>query len=182
MYISCILDLKIYRSCYSGPNNAEFATVNGSVTNITKLTKGDYVFKLTVVDDDGNADSDTVNVKVTQSKYCLPIVLLYYAMLYYNKFYFLDKNAPPKANAGGDQVVTAPISALIINGSQSSDDLRIGQWLWTRDQSSLAIGTIVQNTDKSPVLMVKLKCRFHLIVYTMCICTNIYVYVVLFYS
>ncbi|XP_071632449.1 dyslexia-associated protein KIAA0319 [Temnothorax longispinosus] len=114
----------------SGPNNAEFATVNESVTNITKLTKGDYAFKLTVVDDNGNADSDTVNVKVTQ-----------------------NKNAPPKANAGGDQVVTAPISALIINGSQSSDDLRIGQWLWTRDQSSLAIGAIVQDTDKSPVLM-----------------------------
>jgi len=72
----------------------------------------------------------------------------------YKKMYFLDKNAPPKANAGGDQVVTAPISALIINGSQSSDDLRIGQWLWTRDQSSLAIGTIVRDTDKSPVLMV----------------------------
>lgn len=114
----------------SGPNNAEFATVNESITNITKLTKGDYVFKLTVVDDNGNADSKTVNVKVTQ-----------------------NKNAPPKANAGGDQVVTAPISALIINGSQSNDDLRIGQWLWTRDQSSLAIGTIVQDTDKSPILM-----------------------------
>lgn len=55
--------------CYSGPNNAEFATVNESITNITKLTKGDYVFKLTVVDDNGNADSDTVNVKVTQSTY-----------------------------------------------------------------------------------------------------------------
>ncbi|KAL0116040.1 hypothetical protein PUN28_011119 [Cardiocondyla obscurior] len=114
----------------SGPNNAEFTTANESITNITKLTKGDYVFKLTVVDDNGNADSDTVNVKITQ-----------------------NKNAPPKANAGGDQVVTAPISALIINGSQSSDDLRIGQWLWTRDQSSLAIGTIIQDTDKSPILM-----------------------------
>jgi len=75
----CILDLKMCHSCYSGPNNAEFATVNESVTNITKLTKGDYVFKLTVVDDNGNADSDTVNVKVTQSKY-LSIVLLYRAM------------------------------------------------------------------------------------------------------
>lgn len=53
--------------------------------------------------------------------------------------------------------MTAPISALIINGSQSNDDLRIGQWLWTRDQSSLAIGTVVQDTDKSSVLMVKLK-------------------------
>lgn len=68
--------------------------------------------------------------------------------------YSTDKNAPPKANAGGDQVVVAPISALIINGSQSTDDLRINEWIWSRDPSSLAIGTIVQNTDKSSVLMV----------------------------
>lgn len=111
---------------------------------------------MAVVDDNGNADSDTVNVKVTQSKYCFVIYCIY-CDVYCKKFYFLDKNAPPKANAGGDQVVTAPISALIINGSQSSDDLRIGQWLWIRDQSSLAIGTIVQDTDKSSVLMVKAK-------------------------
>lgn len=42
--------------------------MNESVTNITKLTKGDYEFKLTVIDDNGNKDSDTVKVKVTQSK------------------------------------------------------------------------------------------------------------------
>ncbi|XP_017877512.1 dyslexia-associated protein KIAA0319 [Ceratina calcarata] len=114
----------------SGPNTAEFSAVNESLTNVTKLTKGDYEFKLTVIDDNGNKDSDTVNVKVTQ-----------------------NKNAPPKANAGGDQVVVAPISALIINGSKSTDDLRISQWAWSRDSSSLAIGTIIQNSDKSPVLM-----------------------------
>nr|XP_034182402.1 dyslexia-associated protein KIAA0319 isoform X1 [Osmia lignaria]XP_034182403.1 dyslexia-associated protein KIAA0319 isoform X1 [Osmia lignaria]XP_034182404.1 dyslexia-associated protein KIAA0319 isoform X1 [Osmia lignaria] len=115
----------------SGPNKAEFSAVNESITNITKLTKGDYEFKLTVIDDNGNKNSDTVQVKVTQ-----------------------NKNAPPKANAGGDQVVIAPISALIINGSQSTDDLRISEWIWTRDPSSLAIGTIIQDTDKSSVLMV----------------------------
>ncbi|XP_076160775.1 dyslexia-associated protein KIAA0319 isoform X2 [Ptiloglossa arizonensis] len=114
----------------SGPNNAEFSSVNESITNVTKLTKGDYEFKLTVIDDNGNKDSDTVKVKVTQ-----------------------NKNAPPKANAGGDQVVVAPVSALIINGSQSTDDLRISNWMWSRDSSSLAIGTIIQDTDKSPVLM-----------------------------
>lgn len=65
----CILDCHAAFFYYSGPNNAEFAAVNESVTNITKLTKGDYVFKLTVVDDNGNVDSDTVNVKITQSMY-----------------------------------------------------------------------------------------------------------------
>lgn len=53
----------------SGPNNAEFSSVNESITNVTKLTKGDYEFKLTVIDDNGNKDSDTVKVKVTQSMY-----------------------------------------------------------------------------------------------------------------
>lgn len=51
----------------SGPNKAEFSAINESVTNITKLTKGDYEFKLTVIDDNGNKDSDAVKVKVTQS-------------------------------------------------------------------------------------------------------------------
>lgn len=114
----------------SGPSVVDFSAVNESITNVTKLTKGDYVFKLTVIDDNGNKDSDVVNVKVTQ-----------------------NKNAAPKANAGGDQVIVAPISALIINGSQSFDDLRIGQWLWTREPASLAVGTIIEGTDKLPILM-----------------------------
>ncbi|XP_015173738.1 PREDICTED: dyslexia-associated protein KIAA0319 [Polistes dominula] len=114
----------------SGPSIVDFSAVNESITNVTKLTKGDYLFKLTVIDDNGNTDSDTVAVKVTQ-----------------------NKNAAPKANAGGDQVIIAPIVALILNGSQSSDDLRIGQWLWTRESSSLAVGTIIEGTDKSPILM-----------------------------
>ncbi|XP_033227932.1 dyslexia-associated protein KIAA0319-like protein isoform X2 [Belonocnema kinseyi] len=114
----------------SGPNTAAFHAVNESVTNITKLTKGDYEFKLTVIDDNGNKDSDQVKVKVTQTK-----------------------NAPPKANAGGDQIFVAPIAAVILNGSQSSDDLRIAKWEWTREPTSLAVGSIVEGTDKSPVLM-----------------------------
>ncbi|XP_011314056.1 dyslexia-associated protein KIAA0319 isoform X2 [Fopius arisanus] len=115
----------------NGPSRVQFSAANESITNVTKLTKGDYTFKLTVIDDNGNKDSDIVNVKVTQ-----------------------NKNAPPKANAGGDQVVVAPVNALIINGSQSSDDLMIGKWHWTRDPTSLAIGNIIEGTDQSPVLMI----------------------------
>ncbi|XP_034947675.1 dyslexia-associated protein KIAA0319 [Chelonus insularis] len=115
----------------TGPNKVEFTSANKSSTNVTNLTKGIYTFKLTVIDDNGNKDSDTVTVEVTQ-----------------------NKNAPPKANAGGDQVVISPISALVINGSRSTDDLKIVQWLWTRDPSSLAIGKIIDGTDHSPILMV----------------------------
>lgn len=41
-----------------------------------------------------------------------------------------------------------------MNGSQSSDDLGIVKYEWQRDGTSLAIGSIVGNTDHEPVLIV----------------------------
>lgn len=41
-----------------------------------------------------------------------------------------------------------------MNGSMSSDDLGITKYEWQRDASSLAVGTIVGNTDHEPVLIV----------------------------
>lgn len=73
-----------------------------------------------------------------------------------------DENASPQANAGGDKTLIEPVNALILNGSQSSDDLRIKQWLWTRDSESLAIGNIVNGTDKSPILMVIVSSNYFL--------------------
>ena len=58
------------------------------------------------------------------------------------------------ANAGGDQTITLPQNAIYINGSKSSDDLGIVSYSWTRESSSLAIGTIVGNSDKEAVLIV----------------------------
>jgi hypothetical protein len=34
------------------------------------------------------------------------------------------------------------------------DDLKIRDWLWTRESMSLAIGNIVEGSDKTPILMV----------------------------
>lgn len=115
----------------SGPRKTIFKPENSSVTNATQLTKGDYLFKLTVYDEDENSASAFVGVTVTQ-----------------------NKNAPPKANAGGDQTYIMPLGVLIVNGSQSSDDLGIAKWQWTREPSSLALGTIIEQTDTTPVLMV----------------------------
>lgn len=63
-------------------------------------------------------------------------------------------NAGPRADAGGDQTLIMPVDVLIVNGSKSTDDLRITSWQWTREPTSLAIGTIINHSDKSPVLMV----------------------------
>ncbi|KAL1122383.1 hypothetical protein AAG570_003788 [Ranatra chinensis] len=115
----------------SGPNKVVFIPVNESVTNASGLTKGEYRFQLTVIDANDNFASDTVIVTVTQ-----------------------NKNAPPKANAGGDQTMVMPVDVLMINGSQSSDDLGIAKWQWTREPTSLAMGTIINHSDKLPVLMI----------------------------
>ncbi|KPJ18756.1 Dyslexia-associated protein KIAA0319 [Papilio machaon] len=116
--------------CVSGPNNATVLRFNESVANATSLTKGQYVFSLTVLDDNGNSATKNVTVTVTQ-----------------------NKNSPPKADAGGDQVLTLPISVLVLNGSKSHDDFRIVSWKWTRVGAGLAAGTVILNSDKQPVLM-----------------------------
>ncbi|XP_013199393.2 dyslexia-associated protein KIAA0319 [Amyelois transitella] len=116
--------------CLSGPTNSNIINFNESVANATGLTKGQYVFSLTVLDDNGNSATDNVSVTVTQ-----------------------NKNSPPKANAGGDQVLNLPIPVLILNGSKSSDDFRIISWKWTRSASGLASGTVILGSDTQPVLM-----------------------------
>ncbi|XP_026321245.1 dyslexia-associated protein KIAA0319 [Hyposmocoma kahamanoa] len=116
--------------CLSGPNNATIINYNESLANATQLTKGQYVFSVTVLDDNGNSASDNVTVTVTQ-----------------------NKNSPPKADAGGDKVLSLPISVLILNGSKSYDDFRIVSWKWTRSGLGLAAGTIILDSDTQPVLM-----------------------------
>lgn len=55
--------------CLAGPTNSNIVNFNESVANATALTKGQYIFSLTVLDDNGNSATDNVTVTVTQSKY-----------------------------------------------------------------------------------------------------------------
>lgn len=43
-----------------------------------------------------------------------------------------------------------------MNGSKSSDDLGIAKYEWVRDGASLAIGSILGNTDHEAVLIVSI--------------------------
>lgn len=67
--------------------------------------------------------------------------------------FFKDENQKPTANAGPDLVVELPVNGVVINGSESKDDWEIVKWQWTRDDKSLAVGNIVENSDQSPVLV-----------------------------
>lgn len=44
------------------------------------------------------------------------------------------------------------MSVLIINGSTSYDDLAIVNFTWTRESDSLAVGMVIGNSDREPVL------------------------------
>ncbi|KAJ1521882.1 hypothetical protein ONE63_002221 [Megalurothrips usitatus] len=113
-----------------GSNAVAFSTPTKPQTNVTDLTKGEYEIRVTVTDENNNNASASVFVIVTQ-----------------------NQNAPPKANAGGDQTVILPASVVVLNGSQSSDDLGIVNWKWTRESNSLAIGRILGTSDTTPILL-----------------------------
>lgn len=57
------------------------------------------------------------------------------------------------AKAGGNRVVTLPVSLVALDGSQSSDDKEITSYLWEREDKSLAAGIMLNHTDHEPVLL-----------------------------
>lgn len=61
----------------SGPSNAVFVNPNSSVTNVTGLTKGNYVFKVNVTDDNNNVASSSVYLTVNQSKWLVEIAVAF---------------------------------------------------------------------------------------------------------
>lgn len=52
-----------------GPSTVTFKNANSSKTNVTGLTKGLYIFKVSVTDDNKNVASDKLYVTVNQSEY-----------------------------------------------------------------------------------------------------------------
>lgn len=68
-----------------GPSTVMFENVNASKTNVTGLTKGLYLFKVSVTDDNNNVASDKVYITVNQSKckcsFCISVFYLF-AYLY----------------------------------------------------------------------------------------------------
>lgn len=115
----------------SGPSTVKILNETNVVANATGLTIGNYWFEVNVIDENQNNATDSVLVTIVQ-----------------------EKNIPPKANGGGDQTITMPVNAIFLNGSKSSDDLGIENYTWTRESNSLAIGMVVGNSDREPVLIV----------------------------
>ena len=55
----------------------------------------------------------------------------------------LEMNKPPTAKITGNVVITLPTDTAELEGSKSSDDKGIVNYLWTRDEGSPAAGVSV---------------------------------------
>ena len=64
-----------------------------------------------------------------------------------------DTNEAPVANAGSPKKVNLPKSVFILDGSKSTDDLKIAKWKWSRLPNSLAAGNIVGDSASNPSLL-----------------------------
>jgi hypothetical protein len=106
----------------SGPASGTIASASSATTNLTGLVQGVYNFQLTVTDNAGAADKDTVQVTVNTS------------------------NQAPTANAGPDKVVTLPANTTTLAGSGTDPDGSITSYLWTK-VSGPSGGTISSSTS-----------------------------------
>jgi len=93
----------------SGPNGSALSAPNNATTNVTGLTAGQFVYRLTVTDNSGATAYDDVSITVTNAA-----------------------NIPPVANAGPDKNVQLPTNSTTLNGSGTDADGTIVSYTWTK--------------------------------------------------
>jgi poly(3-hydroxybutyrate) depolymerase len=92
----------------SGPSTANLSNATMAVATAGSLIAGQYVFELTVTDNNGAVGKATATITVNAAE-----------------------NVPPVANAGGNKTVTLPANTVSLDGSASSDpDGSIASYLW----------------------------------------------------
>jgi hypothetical protein len=93
----------------SGPNTPTITSASSASTTVTGLVQGTYVFRCTVLDNQGASAQDDIQVVVNAAA-----------------------NQAPTANAGVDQSITLPTSSVSLSGSGTDPDGTIASYAWTR--------------------------------------------------
>ena len=107
----------------SGPSQYNIVSPNQAQTTVNSLVQGTYHFELTVTDNQGASDKDTVEVIIH------PV-----------------PNVPPTANAGADQVITLPTNTALATGSGTDTDGTIVSYQWAKiNGPSCTIGNAFTN-------------------------------------
>jgi predicted esterase len=97
----------------SGPASYNIGNADNSITTLSSLVQGTYLFRLVVTDNGGATDSDTLRITVNAAP---PII-----------------NQLPVANAGADMNISLPVNNTTLNGSASFDpDGSITKYLWSK--------------------------------------------------
>lgn len=96
-----------------GPDGVQLENANSSVATVTGLQVGTYVFTLTVKDERNLQSQSSVNVIVKE-----------------------EMNKPPVAKITGNVVIILPTNTAELDGSKSSDDKGIINYVWTRDEGA----------------------------------------------
>jgi poly(3-hydroxybutyrate) depolymerase len=119
----------------SGPG-ATITNSTGTTPDIVGVVEGEYIFRLTVQDNDGEEASDEVKVIVHGAQAPPPPPV----------------NEMPVANAGTDQTVSYPDTSLTISGTNSNDnDGTIATYEWTMLEGPTA-ATIMNPLSPSTVI------------------------------
>ncbi|WP_375579330.1 tandem-95 repeat protein [Marivirga tractuosa] len=100
---------------------------NSDLPNLTisDLSIGQYVFKLTVLDDGDAEDSDEMILTVSDE----------------------DVNQPPIANAGPDKSLVLPTNSVVINGSAFDPEGNVASYLWSKVSGGSAVLTNSTNAN-----------------------------------
>ncbi len=96
-------------SFVSGNSGSTIASPSAASTNITGLTAGTYIFKLTVNDNSGGSASANVTITVVAASNILPVV-----------------------NAGTDQTIYLPVNTATLTGTATDADGSIIGMAWTK--------------------------------------------------
>ncbi|XP_052813420.1 uncharacterized protein LOC128240703 isoform X10 [Mya arenaria] len=108
----------------NGQPGVSFEGDDSATPMVDNLEEGEYTFTLTVADALGQTDDDTVNV------------------------YVKAPDNPPVADAGRDVSIQLPVDTVTLDGSRSSDDIRIVQYLWTLVSGAPGVQTTGDTSSK----------------------------------
>uniref|UniRef100_A0A8C2CE85 Si:ch73-215d9.1 n=1 Tax=Cyprinus carpio TaxID=7962 RepID=A0A8C2CE85_CYPCA len=113
----------------SGPPGLKIKDDNKAVAIATGLRSGNYKFRLTVTDQQGETDSTVLTVTIKEAK-SLPLV----------------------AHASGSHTLTLPNNSLVLRGSVSNSGTANVSFLWVRDEQSPAAGDVLYGSDHEAFL------------------------------
>ncbi len=103
----------------AGPTTGTITTATAATTALTALVAGTYKFELKVTDNGGAVGRDTMQLTVNSA----------------------TTNTPPVANAGVDQTIVLPTSAVTLTGTGTDANGTIATYAWTKASGPTA-GTI----------------------------------------